>query len=143
MPYQLNVDEDVGIVEIHISGEFLLPEHAEARRCGLDACRKTGIRRMLADLSGMYMGQNPSDFHLYAFGSSWQGESIPPGMSFAVVLPVEIMSAQRTAFATEVSSKHVLSIEAFGSREEAKTWLLQSHPGLANPADASGPTDAA
>ena len=135
MAYELNVDEDAGIIEVHMSGEYLLSEHTEARRCGLDACRKTGIRRMLADLSRMYVGANPSDLHLYAFGSSWQDESVPPDMRFAIVLPAEAMSAQRTVFATEVSREHVSPIEAFKSREEARTWLLHGDSDPPNPTD--------
>ncbi len=135
MAYELHVDEDAGIIEVHVSGEYLLSEHAEARRCGLDACRRTGIRRMLADLSRMYVGANPSDLHLYAFGSSWQSESVPPDMRFAIVLPSEAMSAQRAVFATEVSREHVSPIEVFKSLEEARTWLLHGDSGQANSTD--------
>jgi hypothetical protein len=124
MPWQVELDEEAGVVEVAMTGEFSVHEHGEARAMAMELCRERGARLVLADLTRMALAPDWTSFAFYEFGSTFDREEMPAGLRMAVIVPADPGARREAHFAADVADNRGIPMKLFGAVEAARSWLL-------------------
>jgi hypothetical protein len=120
MPYEITVDRDRGLIEIHVMGETNPLEALEARNRAALISSELEIRRIVVYGGNLVKVQGFSPAMLLNFATSFKDKPFPAGTKFAVV-PKEVSSSISTL--ARIAREHGTRMQIFMDPSQAVEWL--------------------
>lgn len=125
MPYEIRINDELGCVELRLSGVSPHGDHLAARNRALALMRQAGTGKLLVDLTEMDCGGTVSSEELFDFGESWVPVKGVEEMKIAGVVPRDAASRMDVDYLTMVTNSKGLVTRAFETAEAAREWFAR------------------
>ena len=126
MPWKIQLNADLGIVEILYVGDLSPADLRAAAAEGLRVATAAGTGRFLADCRHLGGGHTLADLYFLADLVSQMPMAHP--LVEAVLLPDGPAARNRVQFWEDTGTTHGLTVLGFKDREAAVEWLGQHAP---------------
>ena len=119
--YEISVDHDAEMIEVHFYGRSNPQEAIEARLNASLLARDYGIRRVLVGARRLEGIDGASPQMLYSYAATFQDKPFPAGTKFAVV-PSQINESMRMV--CRIARETGTRIHIFDDARPALEWLF-------------------
>jgi len=125
MAWEVQFQEEVGIVRAAVWGPAGNDEHVAARDAAARLLLQKQCRRLLVDLRELETGGVVSAQSCFDFGANYSAaDGIPVAIRIAHLLPRDAKAAADVEFTSAVATNRGATIRNFESLNEAQAWLL-------------------
>lgn len=121
MPYEITVDRDLELIEIHVMGETNPLEALEARNRVALIAKGLGFRKVAVHGANLEKVQGFSPAILLSFATSFRNKPFPTGTKFAII-PPKISSSISTL--ARIARENGTRVRIFREGKLAMDWLF-------------------
>ncbi|MDF1499866.1 MAG: hypothetical protein P1P76_05285 [Anaerolineales bacterium] len=123
MPYEIAVDQELELIEIHVMGETNPLEALEARNRAALISAERGYRKVVVYGSRLEKIQGFSPAMIFNFASSFRQKPFPLGTKFAII-PARVSGSVNTL--ARIAREHGTRMHIFEDGGLAIDWLSGS-----------------
>ena len=116
MPDLLNINEELGIIEIHSFGEITIKEAAQSMKDCVRISKEKNIDKVLVDASSLT--KIPGIVDIFQFFSDF-----PKELTIALVIPQDSFTKDTFSFGENVAVNRGKNVKLFFDLNDAKEWL--------------------
>lgn len=124
MTYKIEPMLSEGLIELSHQGDTDIDEYLKARSELLQACKETGISKLLVDTRESY-GTSITEKDAYKFGNSWPLDIVLPDTKIALIVPSISQFQKQVYFAAFLTQKSGVNLQVFEERPDAVAWLAE------------------
>lgn len=121
MPYEISVDRERGLIEIHVMGETNPLEALEARNRAALISAELSLNKVAVYGQQLNKINGFSPAMLFNFATSFKEKPFAMGTKFAI-LPANVSGAVNTL--AKIARDHGTRMRIFNDRSMAEAWLV-------------------